>query len=877
MIFGVHVQKWQIMIVYVIILLKISDAAYFSCGAHHKGKHMNNKSKLPVSLPEICAPREELLRHLDHAAKKQVVYMQAAGGHGKTVSTLLWLKKSNIHAAWHCFDEYDNTPALFYLIFCRYLLLMLPQNENITKIVDDPAFRDAPVEFTIEILTKAEYGEEQVALILDDFHTITNESVLKSLPYVLKRLRENVLVFILSRGELPGAFSVLENINKVSMVEAHKLAFSVEEIIKHMASYGHFITEHEAEAIHSYSEGWVILINAMVASGNIQIDMQKPRLSYKSFFEKSIWKNLDDERRDFLMKSAVPDEFTIDLCKILTGKNNSKEYIDLLIRGNANISIHEDGYRYHDLFRSFLLEQLEKSQIDKSELYKKTAQYYLDTNDYFTARRYSAKSADMAVIAESFKRIAEDKSLSLDEYVEVSQIFHSELSDEIYERLPFLYASKVVLYNFSGNSAKFEYFMDKLKSVIPVIAKNFPQIIEAAMSCFMMDYRVKYAEIAAMAKMAPPLPQTSGTQQIGTAAFHMPFIHRSSRDFYELYDPEVYNIVVTEINQKLLKENSECLSLCIHAGLCIEQNKLDEAQSDYIKAQNALNAHVSYEVGYAIPVGLAELALLKGDNAAYERHLNEAKSYVEVNGAHYLKRNLWAYEARLGLLDGNKKIAEQWLSNYFVNNSGFGALYKVYQNFTTARAFIVTGEYNSALNILNEIKGMAAGFNRLLDTAEVNILTSIISWSLGKKKEAADLLFNQIVILQPYGFIRIVANEGKAVLPILSAIIRKYEKDAGKDGEVYKFLKEMHVLAYEQSKRFNGIIVSLTPKTVSLSKQQSLILELLSKGHTNAQIVELANISINTVRYHTKIVYEKLEVSNAMDAIAKARQLGLIK
>ena len=838
---------------------------------------MSTSLKLPVSLPEICAPREGLLRLIDRASERQIVYMKAPGGHGKTVSTLLWLKKNGRRIAWSRFDEYDNTPALFYMVFCRALLSAIPQAESIMEIANAPAFRDAPVEFTIEILTKADFGQEPVVLVLDDFHTINNIAVIKSLPYIFKRLPENVTAFILSRGDVPDTFSVLQNANKMSVVEAHDLAFSMDEIMKHLASYGRFVTEREAETLRAYSEGWIILINTMVVSGNLQTDAKKPKLSYKTFFEKNVWNALDEEKRRFLIKSAIPDEFTVDLCEKLTGKENCKEYIDMLIHGNANISVSNGIYRYHDLFRDFLLEQLEKSQIDKSELYKKTAQHYLRVNDYFTARRYSVRSGDIAVITESFQRIAEDKSLSLDEYVEVSRIFHEELTEEICERLPFLFASKVVFYYFSGNAANFEHFMDKLKASMPVIARNFPQIMEAAMSCFMMDYRIKYAEIAAMTRLVPPIPQQSDTQQVGTAAFHLPFLHRSGRDFYELANPETYTMVVNEINQKLLKGNSNCLSLGIRAGLYIEQNRLHEAAVDFLQARNALTEKISHEVSYAILLGQAESALLQGDKDAYDFHLSEAREYVEACEAHYLKRNLWAYEARLGLLNGNKKIAEQWLSNYFVNNNGSEALYKVYQNFTTARAYIVQGDYTAALAALHAIEKMAGSMHRPLDTAEASVLISIVNWMLGKKKEAVEILHSQLVVLHPYGFIRVVANEGKAVLPLLAAIIRKLDKAEHESDVAQRFVKEVYVAAYEQSKRYKGITGSLEPKTVKLSKQQTLILELLSKGYKNAEIVEIACISLNTVRYHTKIVYQKLEVTNAMDAIVKARQLGLLK
>lgn len=76
--------------------------------------------------------------------------------------------------------------------------------------------------------------------------------------------------------------------------------------------------------------------------------------------------------------------------------------------------------------------------------------------------------------------------------------------------------------------------------------------------------------------------------------------------------------------------------------------------------------------------------------------------------------------------------------------------------------------------------------------------------------------------------------------------------------------------------RHKGIACAAGIKPVKLSRQQKYVVELLAKGYRNAEIVEITGLSINTIRYHTKIAYQKLEVNNAMDAVLRARDLGLI-
>ena len=66
-------------------------------------------------------------------------------------------------------------------------------------------------------------------------------------------------------------------------------------------------------------------------------------------------------------------------------------------------------------------------------------------------------------------------------------------------------------------------------------------------------------------------------------------------------------------------------------------------------------------------------------------------------------------------------------------------------------------------------------------------------------------------------------------------------------------------------------------KPVKLSKQQTYMLELLSQGYKNAEIAEMTGLSIPTIKSHTSLAYKKLEVNNAMDAILKAKELGIIE
>jgi DNA-binding NarL/FixJ family response regulator len=70
---------------------------------------------------------------------------------------------------------------------------------------------------------------------------------------------------------------------------------------------------------------------------------------------------------------------------------------------------------------------------------------------------------------------------------------------------------------------------------------------------------------------------------------------------------------------------------------------------------------------------------------------------------------------------------------------------------------------------------------------------------------------------------------------------------------------------------FHQPMQSNKEEAVKLSKRETEILELLSKGLSNKEIADPLNISVETVRVHLRRVYEKLHVHSRTEAAMKFR------
>lgn len=63
---------------------------------------------------------------------------------------------------------------------------------------------------------------------------------------------------------------------------------------------------------------------------------------------------------------------------------------------------------------------------------------------------------------------------------------------------------------------------------------------------------------------------------------------------------------------------------------------------------------------------------------------------------------------------------------------------------------------------------------------------------------------------------------------------------------------------------------------LGLSERELEVLALLASGQTNAEVAEALYISVGTVKSHSANIYRKLEVKNRTEAVARARELGVL-
>jgi LuxR family maltose regulon positive regulatory protein len=68
---------------------------------------------------------------------------------------------------------------------------------------------------------------------------------------------------------------------------------------------------------------------------------------------------------------------------------------------------------------------------------------------------------------------------------------------------------------------------------------------------------------------------------------------------------------------------------------------------------------------------------------------------------------------------------------------------------------------------------------------------------------------------------------------------------------------------------FSDLIEPLSPRELE-------VLQLVAEGFSNREISERLFLALSTVKGHNRLIFDKLQVKRRTEAVARARELGLL-
>jgi LuxR family transcriptional regulator, maltose regulon positive regulatory protein len=189
---------------------------------------------------------------------------------------------------------------------------------------------------------------------------------------------------------------------------------------------------------------------------------------------------------------------------------------------------------------------------------------------------------------------------------------------------------------------------------------------------------------------------------------------------------------------------------------------------------------------------------------------------------------------------------------------------------TLARLHLARNRPDDALSQLAATKANAAAQGRCATEIECGILSALAHQARGDSDQARLALADALRLARPEGYVRLFLDAGVELAPLLRAAASH-----GTEPEYARRLADLLMPpapAPSLPARPAGNAALLDP----LTDREIEVLHLVADGLSNQDIAERLFLSVGTVKRHVHNIFGKLDVGGRVEAIARARSLGIL-
>jgi len=367
----------------------------------------------PPAQPSHVLIRERVSSLLRTSLTYPLTMVQAGTGYGKSTAIISFVHTQPTPVHWFTISGTDRDPTLF-------LAKLFTAFNQHKKGIGDEALRilDMPDATQMEALialvnAAATHITTPALLILDDFHRVRDiTEITQMVNWLAENLPPNLHLVLASRHpiQLPSlnSWRVKDTVYEIGKEE---LAFTRDEIHQLFSVEYHMeLSPQEIEHLAKKTEGWAIGLQMIWQTlrsnpGMTILDvLENQRDSHAALFEylaEEVLNRLDPATQRFLLRTSILSRLDSSTCDFLLTSDMSDEILRRL--NNTGMFIEElrpGVYRYHQIFREFLLNRLQQNSDEALELHRKIA-------SYFTAHEYWEQALFHLISAGDYRQISQ--------------------------------------------------------------------------------------------------------------------------------------------------------------------------------------------------------------------------------------------------------------------------------------------------------------------------------------------------------------------------------------------------------------------------------------------------------------------------------------
>lgn len=917
-----------------------------------------------ISVPRSSAgqlTRKSLLSQLDEGRYQTLTYIRGPAGFGKSTLLVQWrnsLLESNAHVAWYGVDESDNEESQF----ISYLVSSLSKAGcslgdgafGMYRRGDDSAKND----FVRSLINDLATINEEVYLVLDDFHLIVNDHIWSLLSVILTLAPTNFHLVIASRQEAPFSVTELRMHGQLNEIVVSELAFSYDETSMFLNQNSpKVLTFDQVRLIYDMSEGWAAALQLIVLSIKRKNHPDQVIQSLQhlegmtdivEYLVKDWLSRLPDDICMFFLKNSIFERFNIELATAITGSVNAAEIIHSFETENFFlVPLEGEGegqwYRYHHLLSRYLkkpffececegdCQQAEHSfrnrmsqmveACDLKELNKKASIWFSEHGLMVESVKHALAAGEMELAIKVLENCAMDMvgAGELNTLLAwLDQIPKKDLDHR--PRLKFAKGWALVLScqlveasqvyddlratSYTDNSIS-EFEMDTLKGGIAVYsydAEGALEILEhwpfkgdswnVSVAANILAFgHISAGDIEAAvdvlhwaAQMDPHWDSFyPGVYRNGFLGLSMFLIGDFTRA------EELYREALHRAEKKGGRRSPPALVIAgLLSSLYYEKNRLRELEMLMANRFDVVTA--SAYPGGVIPsyIYTSRIKYLSGDVAGARTVLAELHARGVQADIPAMSILALTERIRINLEEGEVEQAKNILERLYQDDSftkcitdqNSPEVYYALQSFELKIALCLS-EFDSVLQRVEGLYDWCRYKFSLSSKVEVLIIWSVALQKVNKC-EAKLKMIEALELGATIGITRMFLDNLYLSSDLLAEVLEEKAYTMSEvDTNIGSLVKEKlgDSQFVKQQTVPIGKFTTLPDASVAeeyFSNKEIEVLQLIDQGMPNKLMARTLNVTINTIKWHVKNIYSKLGVSSRFEALAKARENGLL-
>ena len=887
---------------------------------------LRTKLYFPATRPTLVN-RPRLVERLDHGMRGPLTLISAPAGSGKTTLLSEWRAEKDGHLpiAWLSLDANDNDPVRFltYLVAALESLQpgLLTEAESLLETGEMP---------TLEVITTSLIVDLQdfprdFALVLDDYHIINTPSIHQVLSMLIDNLPPQMHLVLLTRADPPLPLARLRASGSLTEIRLAQLRFTQEEATAFLNEVmGLELTPEQVSALETRAEGWIA--GLQLAALSMQGQDSANRAEFIQAFAGShhyILDYLSEEAvnrqppqvQRFLVRTSVLERMCGSLCDVLTGEDNGAETLAMLDRGNLFLIPLDDErrwYRYHHLFAEMLTNRLRTTMPDEvTKLNLVASTWYDQAGLSDEAIRHSLNARDFGNAGRLLRK--NHLEVMYTRQLNTLESWLSAFPEPVIQADPWLGVVRLHVMWATGQRVGLrERALEAQAAMQALIARgemkegdpDYAWLWGETLSFLSLThFGENQNEAIDLAKQAiTMLPSDVFPHGFALGALYIAY--RDAGMIDESAETCRRAIQVT----RALRYPSMLATATASLGYMLNvKGHLREAVRAHEETLQFAADHGLAGIFYfgIVHIGLAEFLREWNRLDEAEYHLNTGMALVKQGGLSILFINGMLNLAWLKHTQGDPKAALAVLEKmrHECRNMGPNTYQDGYRDirlrcladlgemdevaawleevdfslespltFERARVLLLAVRYlvqleriDDAMRILNELEKFTRTAGHTAMLISVLVIQGMVFKPNRDGTRALESLEQALALGEPEGYIRTFVNEGEVMRGLLNQLQQK--------GKASNYVNRLLGVFAEQ----DAAVTPATRQPSLLSGRELELLGLIAAGRTNREIANELYIAIGTVKRHTVNIFTKLNAANRTEAVALARQMGLIE